>query len=76
MTEQVNPEVVIKVLKAELYDVKTKLEIVEQNSELILQFFIEKSGIGETDQKFNDINELLLAIADRFEVPSEDSTEE
>lgn len=72
MTEQVNPEDVIKGLKAQLFDLKEKLEKTEQNAELMLQFFIEKSGIGETDQKFEDINQLLVAIADRFEVASEE----
>lgn len=72
MTEQVNPEDVIKGLKAQLFDLKEKLEKTEQNVELMLQFFIEKSGIGETDQKFEDINQLLVAIADRFEVASEE----
>lgn len=72
MTEQVNLEDVIKGLKAQLFDLKEKLEKTEQNAELMLQFFIEKSGIGETDQKFEDINQLLVAIADRFEVASEE----
>lgn len=64
MTEQSDPVIL---LKAELYDLKTKLEGLEKNSEAMLAFFIERSGISN-DTKYDNVNELLLAIADKFVV--------